>query len=575
MDVNSVCLCVLVLSLEFVCGQYSSSPCPGIFDYESDGYQVYGKIVLRPVEPVANLVVRINFTVAAQLFSNYVGRLEALDSTHLLQKYNQGQAVSYMVHFPVTSPLPKLTALTVNGDVVCYGPGDIPRPNQYVTTLSLQHTSFLQGNGPVYNNFQHQPQHRPPRPPDHVIDDDDVTAHIYTFNNIDPTWTTGNSPYYVVNNSSPFSQSTQQYQPPTQQVFQSNRPVYDQYEQSVPFQVTTRRPVTYRPNTPVFEQMTKRPTYEPPATRPTDFNNNNFYSPDRVSPTARPTATSPDQRFSNGQTRIDGCGEVAGGNERVPLIYNGQSYPRGDIPWLVAIYKSEAATLRFICGGTLVSDRHVLTAAHCMQRRGESTHMKDIVVKVGVHNLNDWSDDITVTRTLMTAAIHDAFNPATLQNDILIATMNKRVTFNTYIRPACLWGDDTDQSRVVGATGIVAGWGDQGVGGVGKQGEPHMVRIPIVSTKDCRASKPDFHKITYDTTLCAGDRNGSGPCIGDSGGGLYLLDGGKWRLRGIVSVSLRAANGDNTCNLNEYIVFTDTAQYLSWIKKILAEKHFD
>uniref|UniRef100_A0A2A4IWA2 Peptidase S1 domain-containing protein n=1 Tax=Heliothis virescens TaxID=7102 RepID=A0A2A4IWA2_HELVI len=272
---------------------------------------------------------------------------------------------------------------------------------------------------------------------------------------------------------------------------------------------------------------------------------------------------------------MDGCGEVAGGNERVPLIYNGRSYSRGDIPWLVAVYKSEAATLRFICGGTLVSDRHVLTAAHCMQRRGESTHMRDIVVKVGVHNLNDWSDDITVTRTLMTAAIHDSFNPATLQNDILIFTLNKRVTFNTYIRPACLWGDDTDQSRVVGATGIVAGWGDQGVGGVGKQGEPHMVRIPIASTKDCRASKSDFHKITYDTTLCAGDRNGSGPCIGDSGGGLYLLDGGKWRLRGIVSVSLRAANGDNTCNLNEYIVFTDTAQYLSWIKKILAEKHFD
>uniref|UniRef100_A0A2H1WH83 SFRICE_029542 n=1 Tax=Spodoptera frugiperda TaxID=7108 RepID=A0A2H1WH83_SPOFR len=75
--------------------------------------------------------------------------------------------------------------------------------------------------------------------------------------------------------------------------------------------------------------------------------------------------------------------------------------------------------------------------------------------------------------------------------------------------------------------------------------------------------------------LSHGDRNGAGPCVGDSGGGLYLLEGGKWRLRGVVSVSLRAENGDNTCNLNEYIIFTDTAKYLGWIRRILSEKYYD
>lgn len=575
MDLKIVCLCVLILSFELVCGQYSSSPCPGIFDFENDGRHVYGKIVLRPSSPVSSLVLRINFTVAAQLFSNYVGRLEAQDSNHLLQRYNRGQPVSYIVHFPITSPLPKLTALTVNGDTVCYGQGDVPRPNTYVTTLSLQHTSFLQGGGPIYNSIQPQyqrPQTRPPPPPPQpTVDqiyfgDDDATAHIYTFNNVEPSWNNNNSPYYVVNNTRPFTQATQQYQPPTQQVFQSN-PIYE-YDQNGPLQVTSRKPVTYRPNPPVYEPITKRPTYTPPPTSP---NRNEFYYP-TPEPT-RPAITS-DERY-NIQTTADVCGEVAGGNERVPLIYNGRSYARGDIPWLVAIYKSEAANLQFICGGTLVSDRHIVTAAHCMQRRGVQTNIKDIVVKIGVHNLNDWSDDITVTRSLSAASIHESFNPATLQNDILMFTLNKRVKFNTYIRPACLWGDDTDQSRIVGASGVVAGWGDQGVGGIGKQGEPHMVRIPIVSTTDCRASKPHFHKLTYDSTLCAGDRNGAGPCVGDSGGGLYLLEGGKWRLRGVVSVSLRAENGDNTCNLNEYIIFTDTAKYLSWIKRILSEKYYD
>ena len=50
----------------------------------------------------------------------------------------------------------------------------------------------------------------------------------------------------------------------------------------------------------------------------------------------------------------------------------------------------------------------------------------------------------------------------------------------------------------------MAGWGDQGVGGIGKQGVPHKVNIPIVSTNDCRASKSQFHELTFDTTLCAG-----------------------------------------------------------------------
>lgn len=69
MNVKRVCLCVLVFSVLFVCGQYSTTPCPGVFDFEDDGHHVYGKITLRPVVPVTSLVIRINFTIAAQLFN--------------------------------------------------------------------------------------------------------------------------------------------------------------------------------------------------------------------------------------------------------------------------------------------------------------------------------------------------------------------------------------------------------------------------------------------------------------------------------------------------------------------------
>ncbi|XP_026727440.1 serine protease gd-like isoform X1 [Trichoplusia ni] len=578
MDMKIVWFCALVLSLDIVESQYSNSPCPNFFDFESDGSQIYGRIILRGSVPVPSLVLRINFTVAAQLYNkggpeaeaqkNYVGRLEAENSNSLLQMYNNGLPVRYRVHFPVTRPLPKLTALTVNGETVCYGPGDIPRPNSYVTTLSLQHTSFLQGGGPlrpggpVYNNYQ------PPRRPDPVevtqFGDD---AQVFTFNNIEPGWNNGNSPYYVVNNTQPV------YQQPTQ-VYQPSRPIYEQDEPGPPLQEEIPQYRPQKPAKPVYQPVTKRPVYQAPVTRPPPPpKQETFYYPEPQTEAPRPVTQSPVNRKPDSQTSsIPECGTIAGGNERVPLIFHGKGYPRGDLPWLVAIYKSDGGTLGFTCGGTLVSNRHVITAAHCVYNRETKVPIKDFVVKVGVHNLNDWGDDITVTRTLIAADIHETYNASTLENDIVIFTFNKRVTFNTYIRPACLWSGSIDQNLIKGAIGVVAGWGDQSGP---KQGEPQMVHLPVVSTDVCRASKPDFHLLTSETTLCAGDRSGAGPCRGDSGGGLYLLDGGRWRLRGVVSVSLRATNSESVCNLNEYLIFTDTAQYLPWIRRVMSENYFD
>ncbi|CAH2233403.1 jg27231 [Pararge aegeria aegeria] len=204
-----------------------------------------------------------------------------------------------------------------------------------------------------------------------------------------------------------------------------------------------------------------------------------------------------------------------------------------------------------------------------MQRKSTYTAIKNLVVRAGVFNLEDWTDDdITVNRGLASAAIHDAYNASTLANDILVMTLTKSVPFSMHIKPACLWSGNTNLKMIVGKSGVVAGWGANEMGPGGK-GEPRMVEMPIVSTETCRSSKAEFHKLTSSRTLCAGDHSGAGPCLGDSGGGLYILDNGRWRIRGVVSLSLWA-EGDASCNLDDYIVFTDTAQYLPWIKNVMS-----
>ncbi|XP_063541271.1 serine protease gd-like [Cydia strobilella] len=507
----SVLIVLACTSYVPVISQYVGSPCPGIFEYRSDGDGVYGVIHLQPHGPVSSIRVVVNFTIAARVISNYPGRLQPIKTSGL--QFNQDSPIYYRVDFPVTTPLPKLTYLIVNGNVLCYGPGDVARPDLYVTTISLQHMLNLRGGGPGNLGSIKLISSSP---------DADVFA-INVDGDRTGTWNDG----FQLPQQQPQSQRPAPPPPPTP----SGGPD-EYYLLELPFHTTTTR----RPTTPAPRPQTTSIYPSMPARTPS---------------------------FSSE------CGVVAGGNEHVPLIYHGTDYTRGDWPWLVAIYKRKDGSLTFACSGTLVSDRHVVSAAHCLQQRSTLTSIRDVVVKLGVYNLEDWGDDIVITRTLESATIHEEFNSTTYANDLLVLTFDKSVEFNNNIRPACLWNGNNDLNRIVGASGVVAGWGSSELG-PGSKGEPRMVRIPVVSTAMCRASRPDFHVFTSDNMFCAGDRNGAGPCLGDSGGGLYILDGGRWRLRGVVSLSLRPENGESTCNLNEYVIFADAAKFIEWIKNIIS-----
>ncbi|XP_072934282.1 serine protease gd-like [Epargyreus clarus] len=529
-----MCYDVLFISsllLISVYGQYTQSPCPEYFEYRSDETEVYGVLHVYPKQRASSITTKVNFTVATRLPSAYLGRLEPQGSElALIQQFNRGQPIDYRLYFPVTSPVPQITSIEVNDDLICSGPGDIAAPQQFVTRVGLRHTLFLKGGS---NVFDQGPQNN--RVPVFTNGNGQDFPSI-SFENINrPTWS-NTDPFFIINNS------------------QIEIDSFNQRKPTKPFDYTIFYP-SQTPREPVYREPSQPITRPPPTTQQTEMT----YRP----PTTQPPPPPPPRRNNNE------CG-VNGNIDSVPLIYNGMSYNRGEWPWLVAIFKRKDIGLNYICSGTLVSNLHVITAAHCMHRKTSLTSIKDIVVKAGVYNILDWGDDdVTVTRNLAAATIHDSYNASTLANDILLLTFTRTIEFNTYIRPACLWNGNTDLNLIVGAAGVVTGWGVSEIGPAGK-GEPRMVRMPVVSTATCRASKPDFFKLTSSKTLCAGDRNGAGPCLGDSGGGLYMLDNGRWKLRGIVSLSLVSQKGDMSCNLDDYVVFTDAAQYLTWISNTMA-----
>ncbi|CAB3222122.1 unnamed protein product [Arctia plantaginis] len=524
---NLLCSLILVLVLNkgLVYNQsVQTETCPDIFT--RDGSRIYGTIVLRGTNPVSQLELQASFSVVGYL-TDY-GRIEIENPMYALQNYNRGLPIQYRVYLPVevdvdvSSQIPIVTEITVNGKPICNGPKLIPRQNQVITNFNLKQTSYLKRTGEQFGVGRPQ-----------LNQNDQLGGSLV---DVQETPIRGTDEDLL---NSLFN-------------FQRNPAV-----QEIPVTRPARPLSSLRPLTP---QKADPESYIP------------YFPREETTEPPQPVTT---PRLTQRQPELDSsieCGTRSSGNDRLALVYNGRNYMRGDLPWLVAIYRKKGNSLSFICGGTLVSNRHVVTAAHCMRHGNERTEINDIVVKVGVHRLDDWGDEITVTRTLIDARIHESFNATSLQNDILVLTFTKQVKFNAFIRPACLWNGDSSLEHIVGASGTVAGWGAQINQGAGI-GEPQLVNVPIVRMETCRSSNIAFYKITSDKSFCAGDRRGSGPCSGDSGGGFYLLDGGKWRLRGIVSFSLRAQDG--SCDLKDYVVFTDTAKYLPWIRQVLSKEYFD
>ena len=100
--------------------------------------------------------------------------------------------------------------------------------------------------------------------------------------------------------------------------------------------------------------------------------------------------------------------------------------------------------------GTLISNRHVLTAAHCTA--GSTT--RSLAVILGEHFTGDNSFD---RRSLSAITDDPLYNSNTMRNDFSILTLTSPVTFTNTVKPACLPSDTS--ANYEGQTAIVTGWG--------------------------------------------------------------------------------------------------------------------
>lgn len=217
--------------------------------------------------------------------------------------------------------------------------------------------------------------------------------------------------------------------------------------------------------------------------------------------TQSPPATLPTVDPSTCGRRGDGHTRIVGGSNARP----------GDWPWQVQI-DLIGDWNKYWCGGTLLNDEWILSAAHCFE---DDLDPSSYSIKLGEHDIRKKSP-VEQKHAIDKIIMHPGYDADSANNDMALLRLKKKASINKFVRPACF--PDASVNFSPGEECYITGWGALKTGG----SSPRILqqaKIPLVSQTECiRAmGKSDITRSMF----CAGyDNKKIDSCQGDSGGPL-------------------------------------------------------
>ncbi|CAD6999414.1 unnamed protein product [Ceratitis capitata] len=258
--------------------------------------------------------------------------------------------------------------------------------------------------------------------------------------------------------------------------------------------------------------------------------------------------------------------ESCGDNTRKRISFGSESTFLAH-PWSVLLIYSSG--YKFQCGGTVITNRYVLTAAHCVT-------MQLVAVRLGEHNTDLLVDceldemdqehclapaiDVAIERAIK----HNHYSEALSNSDIALLRLGQQIHFIDSVKPICIpeYQGQEFQKRF----GIIGGWGateNSSFSNVHREAE-----IPIISRDSCQAVYK--RRAVDETKVCTRGAEGENTCKGDSGGPLTVRvegheDGTNRKFRymqiGVISLGFR----DCGVVKGTPAIYTNVAAFIDWI----------
>ncbi|XP_071945580.1 mannan-binding lectin serine protease 1-like [Antedon mediterranea] len=265
-------------------------------------------------------------------------------------------------------------------------------------------------------------------------------------------------------------------------------------------------------------------------------------------------------------------------------IYGGRAAVPGSWPWqaLLRIRRQKYQYSESICGGIILNEQWIMTAAHCLNDTKKQfgrliLPITSVDIYLGSAQLSSQPDDNRIEAHPEKFVVHPQFDVnASYDADIVLIKLNQSVQFSRVIRPICLpeQSNTTDNNKTnidhadaPSRKGIVIGWGRvsqyQSI-----SNDLREVYVPLVSRKECAdAFRPLEENIeeeleVTENMVCAGERDGGkDACEGDSGGPLMFRNHDlAYFVHGIVSW------GNGCAKPGFFGVYTRVENYVDWIR---------
>jgi len=258
--------------------------------------------------------------------------------------------------------------------------------------------------------------------------------------------------------------------------------------------------------------------------------------------------------------RIDTCAVKVS-----QLIVGGEPSKNKEFPHMALLgYERKDRTIAYSCGGSLISERYVLTAGHCLFSR-QYGPVK--YVRLGEYDLSKTSESEIQELNVIERIKHPDYKPPSQYNDIALLKLDQDVILDEFVRPICLQTSKEFNVR----KSIASGWGRQEYFDENGSDILLKVTLDLFSNEECGVSFPKNSRtlkngIADESQVCAGSKTErKDTCQGDSGGPLQIYHPSEYCMYSIVGVT----SFGKGCGSNIPGVYTRVSNYLDWIEEIV------